>query len=274
MPLNAIHHQHQQHSSSRLLLTLFSNTLAYPLAWWVWRVLVAAGAMLRVEWMKTGSRVAKLRDAWKADAPLSREEGGSHGVFVLADFLKFAEQFQNGASMTALGTLHQISNDFSNTNFLFQANQIEKLGRKLWTLGAGGDSALSASAPVSAEVWFKRHPVVFGPSWPAKLELPVCIRDCARDPGKRRLLAMDEVVLAFWKMVDAVLGQIEHLTKRDTPHEAALQALEKQIDAARHFVVLQLHCTLNSKSNAVEALTPCQSRVTCVRGGPSHAWLA
>ena len=104
--------------------------------------------------------------------------------------------------MTALGTLAWLSNDLSNSRFLLQAVQIEKLARKSFTAGGGEDADLSK--PGTTPDFYDRHPVQIPSSWPEKYALPVVVRDLSKPAQRLRLLALDEFVLAFWKTVGRV----------------------------------------------------------------------
>ena len=139
--------------------------------------------------------------------------------------------------MTALGTLAWLSNDLSNSRFLLQAVQIEKLARKSFTAGGGEDADLSK--PGTTPDFYDRHPVQIPSSWPEKYALPVVVRDLSKPAQRLRLLALDEFVLAFWKTVDRVKnwGRLAARALAEDPEDAqkqqAVERVEKLLAQAR-----------------------------------------
>ena len=194
--------------------------------------------MLNVVWLKSGSNGGQLKKDWGKDNPLTVADGGCLPPFSEAEFKRFEPHFRAGSSMTALGTLGWLSNELSNPRFLMQAEQIEKLARKAFTDGGGADPA-NSQIGVSPD-YYERHSVQFPSSWPEKYVLPIVVRDLSKPPKKLQLLALDEMVLAFWKMVDRVRGW-EGIAQRALADDAEnvekqqkLEALRSTLYQARH----------------------------------------
>ena len=52
--------------------------------------------------------------------------------------------------------------------------------------------------------YYEKHWLSFPPSWNDKYAIPVLVIDPSGIPNKKYVLALDEIILAFWKMVDNV----------------------------------------------------------------------
>ena len=163
--------------------------------------------------------------------------------------------------VTALCTLTSVSNELSLPNIGIDEERVEQLGRKFFckpkaaARSSGGETPATARSPggeTPATDFWQHNEIHFPQSWPDKLTLPVSINDPGKFPLKYRLLALDEVVLAFWKMVGHVAGMVEsskaEVTKAkssggETPDDAAkkkitdceqkFQVLEALMDSAR-----------------------------------------
>ena len=126
-----------------------------------------------------------------------------------AEMLKTkATDLRDGRKYIGLGCLGQISNELSCAELKIDENQVEGLGRKLWATQEGTSAT---QQPYEGDTFWSENKVSFLAAWPEKAQLPIGIRDAGVLPkcGKFRLLALDEVVLSFWKFVGHVAAKKE-----------------------------------------------------------------
>ena len=152
-------------------------------------------------WLKSGSHGWEMRKAWATDHPLSREEGGALEAPTDALFANHRTAFENGGTLCTLGVLATLDNELSQRNFQYPPEQIEKLGRKLFT---DGDPDTMSPGDLLTDSYYEKHWFSFPPSWNDKYAIPVLVIDPSGIPKKKYVLALDEIILAFWKMVDKV----------------------------------------------------------------------
>ena len=211
--------------------------------------------MLNVPWLKSGSEGNQLKKDWSKDTPLTLAQGGSLPAFSASDFTAYEAHFRSGKTMTALATLAWFSNDLSNPRFLLQATQIEKLARKTYTAGGGDDPALS-NPGITAD-YYDRHSTLIPPSWPEKYIVPVVVRDLSKAPQRLRILALDEFVLAFWKMADRLktcerqAARALEEDKENAQKQQALEGWQKLLTQARALHNNVPICLIYADSDAV-----------------------
>ena len=92
---------------------------------------------------------------------------------------------------------------------------MEAAGRQFWSTNKGASAERPPAAPgmLSDGFWEENDPL-FPAAWPAKCALPVAVRDTSALPKEWQLLAMDEVVISFWQIVDFAMRVIDNMTKR------------------------------------------------------------
>ena len=67
-----------------------------------------------------------------------------------------------------------------------------------------GDPDTMSPGDLLTDSYFEKHWFSFPPSWNDKYAIPVLVIDPSGIPNKKYVLALDEIILAFWKMVDKV----------------------------------------------------------------------
>ncbi len=150
-------------------------------------------------WWKAGSHGGRLRQEWLQDKPLTLLEGGTAEVITAARFLAHKEAFHQGGTLQGLVCLTQLEMVLSMKSFRFQVEQLEKLGRKLFTNGNPDDMD---PVGLATDSYFDTYDFAFPFAWSEKLAIPVVVRDTGCFPPKKYIMAMDEVILAILKMVD------------------------------------------------------------------------
>lgn len=106
--------------------------------------------------------------------------------------------------MIALGCLQMLSNELSLPALGIDQKRVEMLGRSFFTSKTNGvKSDLSDLIQVEdpTDRFWESHVLRFPCSWPEKVALPVTIADPSKLGQSAkccRLLALDELVLAFW----------------------------------------------------------------------------
>ena len=176
-------------------------------------------AMLAFSFLRNATRALKIKEQWKIDKPLQINEGGCVAPLT-AEMLKTkATDLRDGRKYIGLGCLGQISNELSCAELKIDENQIEGLGRKLWATQEGTSAT---QQPYEGDTFWSENKVSFLAAWPEKAQLPIGIHDAGVLPkcGKFRLLALDEVVLSFWKFV----GHVAAKRNRQRSHSAKLVA--------------------------------------------------
>jgi hypothetical protein len=191
--------------------------------------------MLAFAWLRKGSGGATQRAEWAKDIPLTTSEGGSVDELTSEKFLGAAELLRDGGKLVGLITLLSISNDFSYPGIKFQSTRLEFVGRKFFTTNrppalAGSQGLMSkdqgSMIPITDKFYETSDPA-FPKSWPGTM--PIVVRDLTRPPPKWKLLATDEMVAAFWKIVDFTVRGIQHYKDRcsteaqDSPNLKVLQ---------------------------------------------------
>jgi hypothetical protein len=132
--------------------------------------------------------------------------------------------------------LANLSDDFSYPGIIvkFEHTRLESLSRKFFSTHAQ-QSALAVSQggirkDIQAMLPFFGDPA-FPKSWPGTL--PIVVRDLRRPPSKWKLLAADEMVAAFWKMVDFTMQGIQCLssdTATEPPDSPNSKASQKKLE--------------------------------------------
>lgn len=126
-----------------------------------------------------------------------------------------ANTLRSGGKVHALGTLTSVAPELSVPSQGIDAVRCEAIGRRFWTkeVSSGGqtpqDGREAPHAEVDADVFWQTHRVQFPRAWPEKCALPVGVSDPASVGPKHRILAMDELVLSFWKFVGYVQAMID-----------------------------------------------------------------
>ena len=174
--------------------------------------------MMSFSFRRNTTRASKLKNKWKADKPLGADAGGSVAALTAEDIKTKSDGLRAGNKYLSLGCLTQLSNDFSLAGITYDETQIEQLGRKLWCATAQGNQTppppgIEVSTGASEAFW-KDFAVSFPKAWPDGVgALPIGLRDAGVLPalGKFRLLALDEAVASFWKMVGRVAERKDQL---------------------------------------------------------------
>ena len=179
-------------------------------------------AMLAFAWLRKGAAGVEQKTVWQKDTPLPASDGGSVGILTPDNFLAAADSLRNGGKMIGLITLHQVSNDFSYPGIKFQNNRLETLARKLFSTNKQSGNNIGGLTPnpaggltPPADKFYETSDPSFPLSWPGTL--PIIVRDISKPPIRWKLLAADEMVAAYWKMVDFIARAIPH-------HEARAKA--------------------------------------------------
>ena len=189
--------------------------------------------MHTLAWLRKESAGAKLKKEWSKDVPLAMSEGGTVESMSETRMKSAEETLRNGGTVTGLVCLTSISNTYSVSGIRFQEQRMEAAGRQFWSTNKGpsANQPPPAAGMPADEFWSENDPL-FPASWPAKLTLPVVVRDPTTTPKEWQLLAMDESVVAFWKIVDFAHRRLDAMTKRkaeaNVPAEEA-KALEAKV---------------------------------------------
>ena len=184
--------------------------------------------------------------------------------------------------MNGLVCLTSISNIFSVSGIRFQETRVEAAGRQFWSTNKGASATQPPAAPgmPSDGFWDENDPL-FPAAWPAKYTLPVVVRDPASFPKEWQLLAMDEVVVSFWKITDFAQRRLEAMTKRlaapDVPQaegdvlQKKVEVYTEQLEKARKLqrnVIICVECfkdQAESDDRAWKAVTVEQLQTNCQR---------
>lgn len=101
-----------------------------------------------------------------------------------------------------LGSLHMLSNDQSVPALGIDQKRVEALGRMFFAAKVDQKSDVSdfIQADDPNDKFWESHVLRFPSAWPEKVHLPVTVADPSKLllSDKYRLLALDELVLAFW----------------------------------------------------------------------------
>ena len=143
------------------------------------------------------------------------------------------ETLRAGGTVSGLVCLTSISNTFSVSGLRFQEQRMEAAGRVFWSTNTGPSAEAPPAGPgMPADGFWEENDPLFPAAWPAKLTLPVVVRDPTKMPAVWQLLAMDEAVVSFWKIVDHCQRTLDAMTKRlqeSGVPETEVQALNKKI---------------------------------------------
>ena len=173
-------------------------------------------------WLKSGSHGSEMRKAWATDRPLSREEGGALEAPTDALFANHRTAFENGGTLCTLGVLATLENELSQRNFQYPPEQIEQLGRKLFT---DGDPDTMSPGDLLTDSYYEKHWFSFPPSWNDKYAIPVLVIDPSGIPKQKYVLALDEIILAFWKMADTCVRSwkpsLRHMATQARPRSCS-----------------------------------------------------
>jgi hypothetical protein len=176
--------------------------------------------MLSFAWLRKGSAGADQRILWLKDTPLMSSEGASSDELSSEKFMAAVGSLREGGKVVGLVTLQNLSNDFSYPGIKFQSTRLEFMGRKFFTTNkppalAGSQGVMTkepgAMMPIT-DKFFETSDPAFPKSWPGTL--PIVVRDLSKLPTKWKLLAADEMVAAFWKLVDFTVRGIQHYKER------------------------------------------------------------
>ena len=186
-------------------------------------------AMQHFPFLKANSWGAKFKASWSNDTPLMVAEGGTLPWPSDDEFKNFKDSFLSKGKLTRLGVLASLETALSQQNFKFDLDQLEKLGRKMFTTGNPDDMDVRE---LLSDDFFVKHQFDFPKAWNEKVSIPVQVIDLGLVPKKKFILAMDEVILAFWKMVDKLGGMIANASK-DQEKKDIKEKLEEHLTSAR-----------------------------------------
>ena len=169
--------------------------------------------MHTLAWLRKDSAGAKLKKEWATDEPLNMQEGGTVERMTGERLERAAEALRNGGKVSGLVCLSSIASTFSLAGIRFQEQRLEAAGRQFWSTMRGASANLPPSI-VGADTFWEEDDLLFPYAWPEKLCLPVLVRDPQRMPTAWQFLAMDEVVVSFWKIVDFTDRKIQRMQIR------------------------------------------------------------
>ena len=184
-------------------------------------------------WLRRGSAGDKLKKEWKSDTPLPMADGGTMEAMTKDRLKGAAETLKNGGTVAGLICITAIGNNYSISGIRFQETRMEAAGRQFWSTNKGASAECPPAAPgMPSDGFWEENDPLFPAAWPAKCVLPVLIRDPASLPNSWQLLAMDEVVISFWKIVDFTQRRLDSMNKRlsetDVPEKEA-EVLKKKV---------------------------------------------
>ena len=162
-------------------------------------------AMDQWSWMHATSPAGEKRSAQAAQSPLNKDSGGTCAAFSVFDFNK-VQDWKEGGEYTFLGCLGWVGSRYSYAGLELSEKQLEKCGRAMFS---------TAQWTEDFDDFWKSNMPKFPRSWPANATLPVVIYSKASPPtkGEWQIQMFDELVLAFWKIYNYVLVEIERLKK-------------------------------------------------------------
>ncbi len=158
-----------------------------------------AAKMLGFTFLRQGMRANKKKQQWQNDVPLPTSAGGSLAALSPEGLLQQSANLREGGRYIGLGCLTMLSHELSAPQLQYDETVIEQLGRQMWSKEAEVSPHLRVAPP--EEDFWKTHLPSFPRAWPDKCSLPVSVSNAGVFPARFRLLAMDEIVLSFWKFV-------------------------------------------------------------------------
>ena len=100
-------------------------------------------------------------------------------------FANHRTAFENGGTFCTLGVLATLDNELSQRNFQYPPEQIEKLGRKLFT---DGDPDTMSPGDLLTDSYYEKHWFSCPPSWNDKYAIPVLVVDPSGTPNTNACL--------------------------------------------------------------------------------------
>jgi hypothetical protein len=168
-------------------------------------------AMLNFQFLRLASAGGDERITWARDKLLTQQDDGSAAAISNEKMKASAESLRAGGSLIGTITACSLSTEFSMSGQRYQSHRLEALARQKFTISlnsvVGGGvavgpmlSAAPTTASSSEDDFYKTNVPHLPTSWP--ITIPVLVRDPTVMPSKWQHGMGDELILAFWKMVD------------------------------------------------------------------------